>query len=406
MALTDTQTASLKAKLKRRHVKVRESCGASISYVEGWHAIAEANRIFGFDSWDRQTVAPRCHWTHLQHGENLCFYSTKVRITVRAGDTVTVREGIGTGFGRAPHPELAHDIALKAAETDATKRALATFGNPFGLALYDRDQAQVTKARVKVATDDKRSLQPPDLVLIDGEGQEVRFSDPEAFIEATLRQIECLDSTDSLYAFWSRNSPAFGKLRIDPVTGDISARQLADALKERARQFGQPQPTTSNVATNVQASATEPTTGSYLIPKDKRVRDPRHLAFVATQPCLICGRRPAQAHHLRFAQPRAMAMKVSDEFTVPVCNTHHDQLHRAGDERAFWTRHGFIDPMKYAARLWEASRDQRNGAMVPRNGTLDPDSEAEFNEPYWRKGSGAGRAIDVSRPVRRARSVY
>ena len=133
-----------------------KSSGASVSYVEGWHAIAEANRIFGFDSWDRQTLAPRCHWAHLQYGETMCFYSTKVRITVRAGETVTVREGIGTGFGRAPQPELAHDIALKAAETDATKRALATFGNPFGLALYDRDQAQVTKARVKVATDNKR----------------------------------------------------------------------------------------------------------------------------------------------------------------------------------------------------------------------------------------------------------
>ena len=98
---------------------------------------------------------------------------------MRAGDTVTVREGIGTGFGRAPQPELAHDIALKAAETDATKRAFATFGNPFGLALYDRDQAQVTKARVSIACDNKRSLQSPDLVLTDGEGKDVRFSDHE-----------------------------------------------------------------------------------------------------------------------------------------------------------------------------------------------------------------------------------
>ena len=216
MALTDIQTKSLKAKLKRRHVKIREAGGASVSYVEGWHAIAEANRIFGFDSWDRQTLAPRCHWTHLQNGQTVCFYSTKVRITVRAGDTVTVREGIGTGFGRAPQPELAHDISLKAAETDATKRALATFGNPFGLALYDRGQAQVTKARVKIAIDNKRSLQPQGLVLTDGDGNEVRFSDHDAFVEATLRQIERLDSTDSLYAFWSRNSAAFGKLRLDP----------------------------------------------------------------------------------------------------------------------------------------------------------------------------------------------
>ena len=125
------------------------------------------------------------------------------------------------------------------------------------------------------------------------------------------------------------------------------------------------------------------------IPKEKRIRDPAHLAFVASQPCLICGRRPAQAHHLRFAQPRAMAMKVSDEFTVPVCNTHHDQLHRSGDERAFWARQGFRDPLKYAARLWEASRNQRKGATHRSNGTLDPDLEAEFSEPYLRKGSGA-----------------
>ena len=240
MALTETQTKSLKAKLKRRHVKTREAGGSSVSYVEGWHAIAEANRIFGFDSWDRQTLAPRCHWAHLQYRETVCFYSTKVRITVRAGDTVTVREGIGTGFGRAPQPEFAHDIALKAAETDATKRALATFGNPFGLALYDRGQAHVTKAREKVATDNKRSLQSPDLVLSDGDGKDVRFSDHEEFLNAALRQIESLESTDSLYAFWSRNSAAFGKLRIDSEHGDNLAKKLVDALKERARQVGQP----------------------------------------------------------------------------------------------------------------------------------------------------------------------
>ena len=172
-------------------------------------------------------------------------------------------------------------------------------------------------------------------MLTDGEGQEVRFSDHEAFVEATLRQIERLDSTDSLYAFWSRNSAAFGKLRIGTEHGDTSARQLAEALKERARQVGQPQQSTSNGATDAPTSAGEQTTGSYLIPKEKRVRDPEHLAFVASQPCLICGRRPAQAHHLRFAQPRAMAMKVSDEFTVPVCNTHHDQLHRAAMSAPF-----------------------------------------------------------------------
>ena len=74
-------------------------------------------------------------------------YSAKVRVSVRAGDITIVREGSGTGEGRAPTPGQAHELALKGAETDATKRALATFGNPFGLALYDREQLGVRKAR-------------------------------------------------------------------------------------------------------------------------------------------------------------------------------------------------------------------------------------------------------------------
>ena len=74
-------------------------------------------------------------------------YTAKVRVSVRAGDIVIVREGSGTGEGRASTPGQAHELALKGAETDATKRALATFGNPFGLALYDREQAGVRKTR-------------------------------------------------------------------------------------------------------------------------------------------------------------------------------------------------------------------------------------------------------------------
>ena len=74
-------------------------------------------------------------------------YTAKVRVSVRAGDIMIVREGSGTGEGKASTPGQAHELALKGAETDATKRALATFGNPFGLALYDREQAGVRKTR-------------------------------------------------------------------------------------------------------------------------------------------------------------------------------------------------------------------------------------------------------------------
>jgi hypothetical protein len=105
-------------------------------------------------------------------------------------------------------------------------------------------------------------------------------------------------------------------------------------------------------------------TGELLVPKDKRIRDREHLAFVASQPCLVCGRRPAQAHHIRFAQPRALGLKVSDEFTVPLCNGHHDSLHQTGDERAWWARHGILDPLMLANRLWAVSH-QGHGRSPP-----------------------------------------
>ena len=72
-------------------------------------------------------------------------------------------------------------------------------------------------------------------------------------------------------------------------------------------------------------------------PEPRRVRDKDHVKFVASQPCLICGRRPCDPHHLRFAQSRALGRKVSDEFTVPLCRGHHREVHRCGDEVAWWT---------------------------------------------------------------------
>ena len=69
-----------------------------------------------------------------------------------------------------------------------------------------------------------------------------------------------------------------------------------------------------------------------MIAEPKRLRDKAHLKFVAAQPCLVCGRQPADPHHLRFAQPRAIGLKVSDEFTVPLCRGHHRELHQTGNE--------------------------------------------------------------------------
>ena len=91
------------------------------------------------------------------------------------------------------------------------------------------------------------------------------------------------------------------------------------------------------------------------ISETRRFRDTAHLKFVASQPCLVCGRSPADAHHLRFTQPRGMGLKVSDEFTVPLCRTHHRDLHGHGDEVAWWERRA-IEPIATARVLWISTR--------------------------------------------------
>jgi hypothetical protein len=100
-----------------------------------------------------------------------------------------------------------------------------------------------------------------------------------------------------------------------------------------------------------------------IISKPTRERDREHLRFVASQPCLICGRTPSDAHHVKFAEQRAMSRKVSDKFTVPICRLHHRQLHRRGDERAWWADHE-IEPLVTAARLWEQTRGQSQSALT------------------------------------------
>ena len=87
----------------------------------------------------------------------------------------------------------------------------------------------------------------------------------------------------------------------------------------------------------------------------RRIRDKDHVRFVAQQACLVCGRKPSDPHHLRYAQPRALGRKASDEFTVPLCRGHHREVHRCGDEAAWWKKTG-IDPIRVARRLWKETR--------------------------------------------------
>src|SRR6516165_4619968 len=137
MAFSARQVRALKRKPDHRHVRVRHAHdGRELSYLEGWYSISEANRIFGFDGWSRETLESKCVLGRENKGIFLAVYIARVRLTVQADGASIIREGHGSGEGRGTSPGEVHDIALKAAETDATKRALATFGKPFGLELY------------------------------------------------------------------------------------------------------------------------------------------------------------------------------------------------------------------------------------------------------------------------------
>jgi hypothetical protein len=111
----------------------------------------------------------------------------------------------------------------------------------------------------------------------------------------------------------------------------------------------------SSTALPVVAHGMTNDSGHRVKSKTIRLRDKEHCKFVTTQPCLVCGRIPTEAHHIRFAQPRALGRKVSDEYTVPVCRLHHRELHRYGDEASWWAAVN-VDPLPIALELWKSSQ--------------------------------------------------
>ena len=168
MTFSAEQNASLSSPLSRDSIKTRDQAGRKLSYIEGWKAISEANRIFGFDGWNRETIllqetnrdlvdlkSSRGDYQQWRIG-----YIAKVRITV---GTVT-REGTGYGSGMGKPEALGDAVegAIKEAETDAMKRALMTFGNPFGLALYDKDQEEVEKEPSRAVSSPVQAKTPPE----------------------------------------------------------------------------------------------------------------------------------------------------------------------------------------------------------------------------------------------------
>jgi hypothetical protein len=135
--------------------------------------------------------------------------------------------------------------------------------------------------------------------------------------------------------------------QLDDVEGDKESPSLAQRTPSALRSSDRRQRPRS-----MRTSVGEPVDKSALVhPEPRRIRDREHVRFVTTQPCLVCGRLPSDPHHLRFAQHPALGRKVSDEFTVPLCRGHHREVHRCGDEAAWWQGLG-INPSTSARALW------------------------------------------------------
>lgn len=382
MAFKPTQVRKLSGKLPERFVKTRTERGMMLSYVEGWHVIDEANRVFGFDGWDRETVAAECVCQDARI--KACSYAVRVRIKVRAGKTIVSREGAGIGHGSGPTLGEAHESALKEAETDATKRALITFGNLFGLALYDKDQAGVQRAK---------AAGPAPIVwtLLTGKAPRQVCETPQQFCSAAKEALRQARSVAELEALWFGNAPTVGYVRaVRPELRTRNGTHYADLLETLFRQQRSAlaersmtvepapaptadttpptmQPTAALVPTQLLPAVTEAPSAEPLstvvpligkaeraVTVGRRIRDAAHLKYVAALPCLVCGRTPSHAHHLRFAELRSLGSKPSDQWTVPLCPIHHRSLHDAGREDEWWQAKG-IDAKAEAERLWRAT---------------------------------------------------
>ena len=197
-------------------------------------------------------------------------------------------------------------------------------------------------------------------LYVEGNGQTIPFDDPVDLCIAARQQLEKSHSVADIATFWKRNEATFRELRDKrQELGADDGRHYADFLL--SLYAAKLQSLALLDAGSVAASEVNRATGtvrrrgaSLPIKKTQRLRNPDHLRSVRTKPCLICGRVPSHAHHIRFAQPSAIARKVSDQWTVPLCSIHHDAVHQRGDERAWWKQEK-IDPMTEAERLWRKS---------------------------------------------------
>ncbi|MEY9127609.1 ERF family protein [Bradyrhizobium yuanmingense] len=203
---------------------------------------------------------------------------------------------------------------------------------------------------------------PPTLKASPGKGAlnrapVLRPGESAALREQLLRQLEALPASTDLLGWAMTSLPLKNSLQ------EPDARRVEAAYQAKLEDAAQAHPSADLGGTPSQAPAADAEAAlqpalaeaGLAHPKEPpRKRSKAHLLFVRAQPCLVCRQTPCDAHHLTFAQPRALGRKVSDEFTVPLCRAHHDELHRHGNERAWWANLQ-IAPLPVAQELWATS---------------------------------------------------
>jgi hypothetical protein len=162
--------------------------------------------------------------------------------------------------------------------------------------------------------------------------------------------------------------------QLSASTAEVREPSVIKAPRPSVDSFSKSIDADSNTANQLQPNGIDKSMLAVSAPR--RYRDKNHLRYVTLQPCLLCARKPSDAHHLRFVQPRALGRKASDEFAVPLCRIHHRAAHRANNERTWWKAAG-IDPLKVARKLWKDTH-ANNGQNRP-NLTLQA---ARIDRPF------------------------
>jgi hypothetical protein len=260
-------------------------------------------------------------------------------------------------------PDLPTQGLAPGAETSAPKSELGAglIGHP--------SPSQATGRPLQAAERRARTQRPQPPRLLPDASDNLR--------RQLMSQLRLLGSPEAL-AMWAH--------RALPLKNQLSmadAQAVEAAFESRLSELGEPGsallPESEKAGDHCQ-----PERGAdavTVISKPVRDRDREHLKFVAAQPCLVCGRTPSDPHHIKFAEQRALGRKVSDRFTVPICRLHHRELHRRGNEHAWWDSQG-IDPLPVAANLWAETHE-----FAPTAASIAGAQRAEGNGPHLTNGS-------------------